>query len=165
MSVSLSDQPKGYPSGEIKKTLEGRKAKTSQAARRPVSSNRHFEALTYTAQVSHRLVRVGGRSLSTREGVPDSAGGLDEFVREVTIHLRTKGADIYVDYIGESFEAGVPYVLNDHGPRDRTICISHKILKEKELLWPKVNGLAEAGDSPANKIDFQVSGVKPIDGV
>jgi hypothetical protein len=163
--VTLGEESKGYRSGDIKKTLEGREAETSQTARRPESSNRHFEALTYTAQVGHRLVRVGGCSLNAREGVPDSAGGLDEFVREVTIHLRTKCADIYVDYIGESLEAGVPYVLNDHGPRDRTICISHKILEKKELLWPKVNGLAEAGDPPANKIDFQVSGVKLIDGV
>src|SRR5579859_5145255 len=56
--------------------------------------------------------------------IADTAHGLDELARGVTIHLLAQVIDVDVDHVGHGVKGEIPDVLHDHGARDAAAAVT-----------------------------------------
>jgi hypothetical protein len=102
----------------------------------------------------------GGRH--TGKGIADAAVGLNQLLRKVAIYLVTQGADIHLDYVGQTLEGGVPDMLKNHGAGHRAIYIAHQIFEQQEFFRAQIDAPAQPRGCSPHQIQFQITGAQDI---
>ena len=82
------------------------------------------------------------------EAVADAAHGADQLHRERIVDLGAQVPHVHVNDVGQTLEALVPHVLDDHGAREHPPRIGGQILEQRVLLGGELDARA-ARDAPA----------------
>src|ERR1700730_210351 len=83
--------------------------------------------------------RVLARSTDTK---PNAADGMNEWIGLRGVDLAADTSNINVDDVGCGIEMEVPYVLQQHRPRDNLALVANQILEKLEFPWQQVDFLA-----------------------
>src|ERR1043166_1642347 len=74
--------------------------------------------------------KVLARSTDT---IPDAANGVDERIGLLTVNLAADASDVDIDDVGRGIEMEIPYMLQQHRPRNNLAFIANQVLEKLEL--------------------------------
>src|SRR6188768_414488 len=90
------------------------------------------------------------------EDIPDAAHRMKQLGLECPVDLLSQAVDQDVDRVGTRVEAVVPDVRHDHRLRQDLARMTHKVLEQRELARPKLDGHTGTLDVPGQTIETQV---------
>ncbi len=93
-------------------------------------------AMQISASLNVRDRNVLARSTDTK---PDAADGMDEGIGLHSVDLAANASDINVDDVGRGIEMEIPYVLQQHRPRDNLALVANQVLDNLEFSWQQVD--------------------------
>jgi hypothetical protein len=85
--------------------------------------------------------KVLARSTYTK---PDTADSMDERIGLRSVDLAADTSDINVDEVGSRIKMEIPYVLQQHRPRDNLALVANQVFENLELSWQQVDFTATA---------------------
>src|SRR5215467_6233949 len=98
--------------------------------------------------------RVLVRSTETKS---DAADRMDQRIVLPAIDLATNSPDIDIDDIGRRIKMQVPYMLQQHGARDRLTAITCQIRQQSKFARQQFDLSPAATGDPRKQIDLQIA--------
>ena len=71
--------------------------------------------------------KVLARSTDTK---PDAADGMDKWIGLPSVDFTADASDIHIDDVGHGIEMKIPYVLQQHRPRDNLALVANQVFEK-----------------------------------
>src|SRR5689334_21828902 len=109
-------------------------------------------------QISANL-SVDDRSALARstDAKSDSTDRVDERVGLLTVDLAANASDIDVDDVGGRIKMQIPYMLQQHRPRNDLACVANQILEDLEFPRQQRDEALPAADGPGHQVEFEIA--------
>src|SRR5665213_1743638 len=81
---------------------------------------------------------------------------MNQLIRIRIVHFASQVPDIDIDDVGDSLEALVPYMLENHGAREHAVWRGQQIFQQRVFLAGQLDGLSAAAYLVRQTIQFEV---------
>src|ERR1700719_2681744 len=94
------------------------------------------------------------------EAEPHAAHGMDKGIGLLIVDLASDASDIDVDDIGGRVKMEIPYVLQQHRPRDNPTLIAHQVLENLKFARQQRDLPTPAAHRSRDEIQLEIAGVQ-----
>src|SRR6516165_7267127 len=98
--------------------------------------------------------KVLARSTDTK---PNAADGMDKWVGLSNVDLAADASDINIDDVGHGIEMKIPYVLQQHRPRDNLALVANQVFEKLKFSWQQVNFSARAAHRSRHQVELEIT--------
>src|SRR5881392_3995367 len=89
--------------------------------------------------------------------IPDAADRMDEWIALLAVDLAAHAPNVDIDDVGRRVEMKIPYVLQQHRPRDDVACVANQILEKLEFPGQHFDVTAAPPDGSRHEIHLEIA--------